>query len=385
MEGNFYSQMKKLINSVDLTKINYKLIKTNIKKLIKVYSELKKIWYEIDNNLFQYNIYDIKNNKYNEIINILNQNFLYNNLNIKKIIFETKYIHCLSYSNIYFYWLENKGEKNLYDKNYLLGLNMFKISLSLNLYKYNKNDDILRYIIWIPINKKRDFTYNKINKINLKKSQENFEAFVASGVTFDLNPKITIITRYEEVEKLLIHELIHNYNIDGSEFHNQLEKTLLLYNNVKNKGNYHYDYSIYESYTEMLSTYFYLLFINIKLDLQINSDELENKLIGQILLELLYSYNLICNLIKLNDYSTYEEFRTKIAFDGEICKYEYYYIKGLMYNNFELKFGNDLKDFINIYNRIIVMIEKIKINDDIFIKEIYINCIKQTNYKYQIH
>lgn len=375
MENNFYFKMKELINSVDLKKINHSLIKTNIKTLINIYDELKKIWDKIDTIDINYNIINIKNKKFNEIIGILNNNFLSNNTNIKKIILNAKFIHCLSYSNIYFYWLDNGVEKN-----YLLGLNMFKISLSLNLYKFNNEDKILRYIIWIPINKCRDFSYDKINKINLNESQKNFKAFVASGVTFGLDPKITIITRYEEVEKLLIHELIHNYNMDGSRFHDQMNKILLSYKNIKNTENYHYEYSIYESYTEMLSTYFYLLFINIQSGLE--RKELENKLSGQILLELLYSYNLICNLIKLNGYVDYNDFRLKMAFSGEICKYEYYYIKGLMYNNFELKIGQELKDFIDIYSEIIKMIKN---TDDLLMEEIYLNYVEQKNYKYQIH
>jgi len=43
MEDNFYHQIKQLINFVDLKKINYKLIKSNIDKLSKVCIKLKKM------------------------------------------------------------------------------------------------------------------------------------------------------------------------------------------------------------------------------------------------------------------------------------------------------------------------------------------------------
>ncbi len=383
MDNDFYLKIKNLINLIDLKKINIKLIKSNIKKLIKVYDKLKKIYNEIEQNKITYDIIDDKNNNYDEIITIINSNYLADNPQIKEIIINHKYIHMLHHSNIYFYWVCEHGEKKLNDRNYLICLNMFKISLSLNLYKFGNDDTIQRYIIWIPINKKRDFSYNKISKLNLTKSQEDFTAFVASGVTFGSDPKITIITRYEEIEKLLIHELIHNFNLDGSGFHNQLNTVLFRYDKIKNKGNYHYDYSIYESYTELLSTYFYLLFKNIKLEY--DEDTLKEKLIGQILLELIYSYNIIANLINLNNYLNYDDFKKKKIFIGDICKYEYYYIKALMYNNFILKFGVNLEDYEYIYNDLIKMIEKNQNMDDPLMEEIYNNYIIHTNYKYQIN
>lgn len=384
MEDNFYLQIKNLINSIDLKKINYRLIKANINKLFNIYIKLKKYWKQINSFDIKYNVMTKNDdNTYNQIMNIVSDNFLSNNPQIKKILNKTKYIHSLNYSNIYFYWLSESEKKDLSSKDYVLAMDMFKIELCLNLYKFDEKDKIKRYVIWIPINKKRNFFSNNISRTNLNRAQENFEAFVASGVTFGSIPRITIITRYEEVEKLLIHELIHNYGIDGSGFHNQMNGVLAEYVKVKNNGNYHYEYSIYESYTEMLSTYFYLLFMNIKSGLDDN--ELKNKLMAQILLEIIYSYNLICNLINLNGYLTYDEFRSKMTFGGEICKYEYYYIKGLMYNNWELKFGNKLEDFVDIYTSIISMIKNIKNADDKMMREIYSKHIKQKNYKYQIH
>lgn len=389
MDNIFYSKMKDLINSIDLKKINIELIKNNSKKLLDTYNKLKKLWNEIDSDKIdkiEYVIYSETTIEYEQQIQILNHNFLSSNSNIKNVIQEKKYIHCLSFENIYFYWLSDVKQKNLSNPDYLLAYNMFKITLCLNLYKYDGCDEIQRKIIWIPINKKRDFKYNKISKTNLKKTNEKFEAFVASGVTFGSKPRITIITRYEEVEKLLIHELIHNYNIDGSQYHDQLSNVLDEYKITKNNNNslnknYHYEFSIYESYTELLSTYFYLLFENIRTNQVLNL----NKLIGQIVIELIYSYNTISNLIDINGYDNYKDFRTQIFFSGEICKYEYYYIKGLMYNNWELVFGNNLKDFECIYMNIIDMIKKNQNKDDKLLEEIYNNHITHTNYKYQIH
>lgn len=386
------NKLKVLINQLDLSNINFDIIKTNINKLVKVYYKLKEVWYNIELNKIKFKTYSKNTDKYNKIKLIILDNFLSKNENISKIIDESNYIYCLKYSNIYFYWISESSIINSNDLNYQLAMNMMKITISLNKYKYNDNDNINRIIIWIPINKNRNFFPNTITSLNLKKTESEFEAFIASGVTFGDNPKITIITRYEEVEKLLIHELIHNYNMDGSKYYNQMTEIISEYKDIKlaNRNgetyNYDYEFSIYESYTELLSTYFYLLFENIKMNekTRINFN-IKEKLLGQILIELLYSYNLVGNLIRLNNYLNYEEFSKKIVFDGNICGYEYYYIKGLMYNNFIITFGSNLEEFKKIYIEIIDMLKKLKKNDDMLMKQIYYLQIPQTNFKYQIH
>lgn len=386
MSIDFYSKIKSMIENISLSKINLKLIKKNSDKLIVVYKELNIIWNKLPTeNDIDYMIIEKDNSEYNKIIQLLTDSFLSENKYISDKINNTKYIHLLNYRNISFYWLSKTNKKNLSDKDYLLAFDMFKISLCLNYYKYHYVDNVKRYVIWIPICKERNFNYTKINKLKLKKSKDEYEAFVASGVTFGLEPRITIVTRYEEVEKLLIHELIHNYNIDGSGYHSKLQDVIEKYIQTKNKNyskkNYSYEFSIYESYTELLSTYLYLLFANIKKNIVLTRE----KIMGKILLELIYSYNLICNLIYLNDYANYAEFKSKIFFESDICKYEYYYIKGLMYNNYLLEFGNKPEDFIEIYMCIIKMIEKIQVSDDKMLEEIYNNYVKQKNFKYQIH
>jgi hypothetical protein len=380
---NYYENIKSLINKIDLKKFNIKLIKSNCNKIIIIQNQLKKIWDKIDENKIIYNIENKNDLNFNKIKKILESNFLSENIIIKNIIKNSDYIHHLIYDNIDFYWLSNIDNKNFNNNEYLIGLQMLKITLCLNQYKFNKNDNIKRCIIWIPIKKERNYNYKIINESNLKKSNDEYEAFVASGVTYGLNPRITIITRYEEVEKLLIHELIHNFNIDGSFYHNELKNILNKYKQIKNIDNYHYEYSIYESYTELLSTYFYLMFVNIKSNIDLL--ELKNKLLGQILIEILYSYNLIGNLIKLNNYKNYNDFKNKKIFKGNICKYEYYYLKALMYNNFILILGNELNDFNNIYSNILLMIQKLNIKDDELMKDIYNNNIKYENFKYQLH
>jgi hypothetical protein len=381
-----------LVNQIDLKKINYEIIDKNTEKLVEIYEHVSNLWDEFDSVNFDFESYEPIDKNFDEIINIISNSFLYDNQLIRKIIDKTKYVYLLSYSNIYFYWLGTKKLNKLEKNNDLnMAIKMLKISICLNKFKFNNNDETNRVIIWIPIEKERNFKHDKITSQYLKQTEDNFEAFVASGLTWGFNPRYTIITRYEEVEKLLIHELIHNFFIDGSNYHNELNDVIRKYriekNNSPNKNttnkNYDYEYSIYESYTELVSTYLYLVFNNIynKQD----KSKIKNKLFSQIIIELLYSYNLICNLIKLNQYNSYEEFMETNVFEGNICKYEYYYIKALMYNNYFLTFGSELDDFKNIYLSIIKMIKQIKKNDDPVMKNIFNNHKKQLNYKYQIH
>ena len=85
---------------------------------------------------------------------------------------------------------------------------------------------------------------NLTYKIILKnKSTSNFEAFTASGLTYNKKPRITVITRYEEIDKLLFHELIHNYYLDGSKYHREIKNVILTYEKSKNDDNYNYEYS----------------------------------------------------------------------------------------------------------------------------------------------
>ena len=44
------------------------------------------------------------------------------------------------------------------------------------------------------------------------------------------------------------------------------------------------------------------------------------------LFDICYSYNLICNLVNLNNYESYEEFKNNLVFEGNICSYEYYLV-----------------------------------------------------------
>jgi hypothetical protein len=276
--------------------------------------------------------------------------------------------------NIIFYYFDlGRYKKDIKMINYLFNQT---ITLAKFYNKYGENNNEI-IVLWLPIDSNRDFNFDKIDRDTLDKCTENFNAFTASGVTFGDSPRYTIISRYEEVSKLLLHELIHNLNMDGNHYHDHNYKLIDEYKDTKG-NNYDYEYSIYESYTEILSSYLNLIFRNIDLD---DKEQIINNLIVQIIIELLYSYNVVGNLMRLNDYKSFESFKKIEEFKGEICVYEYYYLKGLMYNNFKIIIINSnnglCQNFKNIYEKII-NIDK----DDKLLQDVCNNHIKNTNLSY---
>ena len=360
-------------NLLDLDlKINTNIIRKNAEILSKKYIEIENLWNKLKRSNF--NIIKLKENSkdYDDILKIARENYLskfeyYNNF-LKNGIND---IIKLSKENVTFYYI-NKDDKYENDKEKINRL--FREIIILSEYFNNKHDIV---VIWVPINRERKFSYDSID--SLESSIKNYEAFTASGVTFGENPRYTIISRYEEIDKLLLHELIHNLYLDGSNYHHELCNEIKHeYEKIKKKGNYDYEFAIYESYTELLSSYLNLIFKNLVNNFRYkNLKELEDKLFNQIIIELLYSYNLICNLININGYKNFDEFLKKTIFKGEICFYEYYFLKALLYNNYVLEDNDGLKNTINNYRNIINVSKK-----DELLEKIYKNYINNDSYSY---
>ena len=371
------TNFKNLINKIDMNNINIKLIKSNANYLINIYKKIKDIWVSLDNN-FKNSIIDKNDTNYKYIKNKITRSMLIEYEAFNNFIKENKELLCFEYENIklYYFYSDNKGLNDI-DKI----IKLLKITICINKF-YINNDHEDRIIIWIPIPKRRDFNYNEINDINLDKSYNNFGAFTVSGLTFGNNPRITIITRYEEIEKLLIHELVHNFYIDGSIYHNNFDNLINKYEKIKNKSilirNYNYTYSIYESYSELTGTYLMLLFNNIDEKIE----RMKDKLLSNIIIELIYSYNTIVNIAKLNKYKSWKQFIKHESFYGNICIYEYYYIKGLMYNNFNFRICYNIDEFKNLYNEIIKIMENTE--NEKLLMDIFNIFVKQENYKYML-
>jgi hypothetical protein len=362
-----------LINFIDLRYLNYSIIKYNSEYLYELFIKIKKHWL-IDENIKHIELVN-ENIKYKEIMKTINNSIMCEYDYINKILKGVKKIIKLNDGNITFYYIDlGKYDEDKKQINELFFQSVCLIKFN-DLYK--KGEII---IIWIPTETERNFNYSIINKENINLSIKNFEAFTASGVTFNNNPRITIITRYEEISKLLIHELIHNINLDGSGYHSHNKTIIEKYKKIKNPEtknkikNYDYSYSIYESYTELLSSYLSMIFRNINL---IKKEEIIKRFETEIIIEILYSYNTIANLIKLNNYKTYEDFEKQQKFEGDICIYEYYFLKALMYNNYKLKLCNNQDEFNNNYEIIININKK-----DPLLKSVFNNMKKQTNFRY---
>jgi hypothetical protein len=366
--------VQKLVGNINKSFINFNILNKNIEFLIDKYNLIKKIWFEF--NKISIKIINLEKDSdiYNQITSILKKCYLskfkYFNKSMKNIIS----IKLITYLNVSFYYLQINNSS--IEQDLIKFKQLFIEAITLAKYYNNLNISKNIIIIWLPINKCRDFNFDIINNENLDKSIEKFNAFTASGVTFGTTTKITILTRYEEINKLMYHELIHNFGVDGTYYHDYIEDNgiLLKYKKIKDNKSYHYDYSIYESYTELLSSYINIIFRIIEETIEEN--KLKNIILGRIIIEMIYSYNTISNIIKLNNFTNYNDFIKDKTFAGEICFYEYYFLKALLYNNLILKKLESQDDYINLYEKIII------IDNDDLLQEIFNKSIKQNNFSY---
>ena len=353
------SDILKLINRIDFSDLNDDIINHNIEKLIEYFNKLQLIYNSLLHIQLIHNIETFDSNMKNMLLGL----FKYST--IQKFIKKTSQIIKIEYDDILFYYLIDTMEQ--YEKDKILINELFKITLTLYRFQTNIKEQKIT-VIWVPINKARNFNHVLINDITLKTSEDNYEAFTASGLTFE---NTTIITRYEEIKKLLMHELIHNFHLDGHHCHSSMCELKQKYNSLK-KNNYKYMFDFYESYTELLSSYFNILF-NL-----IHRKELTiHVLKAYIIIEMVYSLNTVLNLIRINGYVNYDEFYNKQYFKGDICIYEYYYLKSLMYNNFKLYNIYKCHDFKIFYENIL------KINkDDVILRKMKDFYVVNSNFKY---
>lgn len=92
---------------------------------------------------------------------------------------------------------------------------------------------------------------------------------------------------------------------------------------------------------------------------------------------MIYAFNTVLNLIRINNYDNYEDFYKKQFFKGDICIYEYYYLKSLMYNNYKLYNIHKCHDLKIFYGNILKMNK-----DDKILRNMYNHYIVNSNFKY---
>ena len=354
--------VKTLYEKININSLNHEIIDYNSLLLYEYFIQLKKIYNSLPKTFEHQELKELEGKEKK----FLKHSFLYNSPEIKKFIKNSNKVIKIVFKNVEFYYFSKDNET--YEQDIKLINKLMNTTITLS--KINNNDDDIS-VIWIPIDKNRDFEHEILDDHSLNKCAHDFEAFTASGLT---SSNISIITRYEEIRKLLIHELIHNLNMDSSNEHDINNKDIInKYYDIKNNNNYKYTYDIYESYTELLSSYLNILFHYIHKDIQ------PEHIKACIIIEFLYSCNILSNIIKLNGYDKYDDFYKKGYFKGSICIYEYYYLKCLMYNNFKLPNMNDTELFFNMVNGIINMNKY-----DIVLKNIFDISIPDNNYRYVI-
>lgn len=314
-------------------RLNENIINDNVKFLMNYYRKFFELYKK------DVTIQNFDEHFYSEINDKIR--FFNENKTIKTFIDNEKNnVTKLKLNNITFYCYGNELEKSKL---------LLKIANVMYQF-YEQNKEIT--IIWIPINKRKIFQSSFLNEDTLQQSVDNFEAFTVSGLTQD-NHSTVIITRQEEIIKLLFHELIHCFDADGSNYN--FDEIIKEYRKKKDSRLHSYESDIFESYTELLSSYFNMIYYLVSENVLLTDEVLFNRLKSLILIEYFYSLNLICNLIHLNSGLDYDFFYQYGYFIGDICIYEYYYLKTIMYNNFKLKelktkndFSQNLKNIINL-------------------------------------
>ena len=154
-----------LVNSVDLSNINYSIIKSNCSHLYNIFKDLKKMWLDDEH---EHLTLKMDSEKYKSAMKIVNNCLLVEYAYVQKELKKINQIIKLSDSNISFYYLDLGN----YDSDIQLINKLFFESVCLAKYSglYGKTNVI---IIWIPIDKNRDYMQESINEQNLESSTVN--------------------------------------------------------------------------------------------------------------------------------------------------------------------------------------------------------------------
>jgi hypothetical protein len=321
--SNFYDYIYN--KSKEIIRYNFK----NFKNLFKLYKSVEST-----------SIYSLKN-KDNDYKKLYNTVMKYPSYLIwdesKKIIIDSLNDKKDYISFVYeYYYNNNKGVKGT------ITFNCKK--------KYLDNvDNIIKKIIKIvgfyvkyTENKKNvpDITiyYIDINK-NLPKGSKNKDNVLGKDIInsgFKFNNNI-VIYRNEELFKILIHELIHYYNID--EFIKEDNKVSnYLLNNIYNINTPKKELKIYEACTEAIATMLNIIFFSEK----INMDNLIHNLYIEIVFSLIQNSKLFKYVNIENSKDIYLKYKKPTKFKQNTFVFEYHYLKSKLLLNF-----NNLIKFIN--------------------------------------
>lgn len=240
---NRYNIINSYITSNDIKSIN------DIKKINNLYNNILNIYNDrsLNNNydISDYQVYDYSIDEYKNIMEKwYKRHNLYPTITIKKCIIIKDTI---SHVNLIYGTNDiNDIYYELLIKRLRIFVNLFTIKKNVNIYCYASDD-------------KRNVINDRLNLNDLsneyKKLNDKLGALTIAGETIH-NPNTIFITKKEELCKLMIHEMIHLYELD--------EKVDIIDNNILNKWNVKITTNSYEAYTELISNLFIIICISIE-------------------------------------------------------------------------------------------------------------------------
>jgi len=232
--------------------------------------------------------------------------------------------------------IKNKFIYNIFDTIIFfrsINIDFPKINLTINLFLTN-------YL------KKFPFHTSLLGSFNVNTGFTNF----ISPTTREIN-----LYRKEEINKVLIHEMIHAYNIDEYYIlnHEEYSKKLSDLYNIKSVNGLR----MYESYTETLAI---LIYSN-----KISKDKgiALNKILDEEIKFSLSQIENILNYYNINNLSELKEKKKELIEDSSI--FSYYIIKGALLNNLNefMVFLNKKRSISEFYKLIIKSLNKNRIKN----------------------
>jgi len=266
----------------------------------------------------------------------------------------TNHILTVSKSRINIQILSKKLETNL-TAAILMAINWFG-----HLFEYDYNG--LTISVCLDDNK-RDVIESFATPQMLNQSRSKSIAFNVSGLT-QRNDKIIILTKKEEIIKLLFHELIHFVGLDHVLVGKMYNVKWQLIDTSVN---------VSEAYTEFLSIVLHCMWLSVHLGCKIKINP--HKLFHDLLcVEIEYSVYLSASILKLYGYTkdTYKNFfkkntKTDLKY-SPICTWEYVYLRAILFLHLEqidslpnFRLTNTTKDrIIKIFGMEDILIERMK-------------------------
>jgi len=324
------------INKLDIIDNIIKIPKKSIKELDRIYKEIKETEFKFIKNTSKL----LNDNEKQTLYELVNS-YTYS-VKMENKIKSLKRINTVQYkfknTNVNLFLYNNRLSKKIVNE--ILDLINFSITLFDKIHKPRENIKI--YFLLTNENK----------TINIKKDKQLIGDNINTGYTqsfSDENNDFIVIYRMEELKKVLVHELIHLYNLHGF-----MSPSNIKINNFIKSTNKRF--SIFEAYTETLAVLIYTYYYSKK-----NNEDFDKLINKQLYFSFLQSAKILYNQ-KIN---SIDDLGKKIINETTNAT-SYFILKCSILNNLNLyKNIFNEKDGISLLNN-----EKIKLFDENLIKSI---------------